>query len=121
MTGGALRTRSAGPIYALQQGTTAMTGHIKIVAMLTARPGKADALRDLLDGMIEPSRSEPGNLRYDLWIDQAVPDRFVLDELYEDADAVAAHRASPHFQTYLATINDLAERSAFTLAPAAIA
>ena len=98
-----------------------MTSHIKIVAILTARPGKADALRDLLDGMIEPSRSETGNLRYDLWTDQAEPDRFVLDELYEDADAVAAHRVSSHFQTYLAAINGLAERSAFTLAPAAVA
>lgn len=98
-----------------------MTSHIKIVAILTARPGKIDALRHLLNGMIEPSRSEPGNLRYDLWVDPAQSDRYVLDELYEDADAVAAHRSSAHFQTYLAAINDLAERSAFTLAPAAVA
>lgn len=98
-----------------------MTRHIKIVAILTARPGRADALRTLLDTMIAPSRAEPGNLRYDLWTDQANPDQFVLDELYANSDAVAAHRASAHFQTYLATINDLAERSAFTLAPAAVA
>lgn len=98
-----------------------MTSHIKIIAVLTARPGMAEALRDLLHGMIEPSRSEHGNLRYDLWVDQAEPGRFVLDELYENADAVFAHRASPHFQTYLTAINDLAERSAFTLAPMAIA
>lgn len=92
-----------------------MTSHIKIVAVLTALAGKADALRALLDSMIEPSRSEAGNLRYDLWTDQAALGRFVLDELYENADAVAAHRASGHFQTYLASINDLAERSSFTL------
>lgn len=98
-----------------------MTSHIKIIALLTARAGKADALRALLDSMIEPSRSEAGNLRYDLWADQAVPGRFVLDELYENADAVAAHRASPHFQTYLASINDFAERSAFTLDALAVA
>jgi quinol monooxygenase YgiN len=98
-----------------------MTSHIKIVAILTARPGKADALRTLLDTMLAPSRAEPGNLRYDLWTDQAEPDRFVLDELYANSDAVAEHRASAHFQTYLATINDLAERSAFTLVPAAVA
>jgi len=98
-----------------------MTSHIKIVAVLTARPGKAEALRNLLDGMLEPSRAEPGNLRYDLWVDQAEPARFVLDELYENADAVAAHRASDHFQTYLAAISDLAERNAFTLDPLAVA
>ncbi|APL95695.1 antibiotic biosynthesis monooxygenase [Sphingobium indicum] len=98
-----------------------MTSHIKIIAVLTARPGKAEALRILLDGMLAPSRAEPGNLRYDLWVDPAQPGRYVLDELYGNADAVAAHRASPHFQAYLAAINDLAERSAFTLDPLAVA
>ncbi len=98
-----------------------MTTPIKIVAILTARSGKAEALRDLLDSMLAPSRAEPGNLRYDLWTDEAEPERFVLDELYENAEAVAAHRASGHFQTYLAAINDLAERSAFTLRPLGVA
>jgi len=98
-----------------------MTSPIKIVAVLTAREGKAEALRNLLGGMIGPSRAEAGNLRYDLWVDQAQPGRYVLDELYEDAAAVAAHRASPHFQVYLASINDLAERSAFTLDPLGVA
>lgn len=97
-----------------------MTDPIKIVAILTARPGKADALGDLLHTMLAPSRAEPGNLRYDLWIDQAEPGRFVLDELYAEADALAMHRASAHFKTYLASINNLAERSAFTLDPLAI-
>ncbi len=49
--------------------------------------------------MLAPSRAEAGNLRYDLWRDQADPNRFVLDELYEDSEAIAAHRASArHFQ-----------------------
>lgn len=98
-----------------------MTDSVKIIAILTARPGKADALRSLLDDMLVASRAEPGNLRYDLWQDQAEPTRFVLDELYADADAVAAHRASPHFQAYLATIADLAERMPLTLSALAVA
>jgi quinol monooxygenase YgiN len=98
-----------------------MTAPIKIIAMLTARPGKADALRALLDSMLAPSRAEPGNLRYDLWADPAEPGRFILDELYDDHDAIAAHRATAHFQTYLATIADLAERSAYVLEPLAVA
>lgn len=94
---------------------------IKIMALLTARPGRAAELRALRDGMIVASRAEPGNLRYDLWVDQAEPDRLVLDELYIDAEAVAAHRDSPHFRDYLAKIGDLAERAAYTLDPLAIA
>jgi len=118
MTGGALRR---GPVSSPEPGATAMTTSIKIVAILTARPGRIDALRDLLASMLVPSRAEPGNLRYDLWADEAEPGRFVLDELYENADAVAAHRASGHFQTYLAAINDLAERTAFALRPITVA
>ena len=98
-----------------------MPGPVKIVAVLTARPGKETALRALLDSMLAPSRGEQGNLRYDLWQDQADPARFIIDELYVDDAAIAAHRASLHFQTYLATIGDLAERSAYVLDPVAVA
>ncbi len=97
-----------------------MSHHVKVMAILAARPGKSGELRTLLDGMVAPSREEPGNLRYDLWRDQADPDRFVLDELYADDDAVAAHRASPHFKIYLSALNDLAERAALALDPAAV-
>lgn len=90
---------------------------VKVVAVLTARSGAADRLRILLDGMLDSSRAEPGNLRYDLWQDQSELSRFFLDELYVDGAAVAAHRATPHFQAYLAAINDLAERTAFVLNP----
>ncbi len=93
---------------------------VKIVAVLTALPGKAEALRALLESMLTPSRAEAGNLRYDLWQDQADPARFVLDELYVDQAAVTSHRATPHFQDYLTKIGDLAERSAFVLDPVAV-
>ncbi|MGB6325687.1 MAG: putative quinol monooxygenase [Methylocella sp.] len=98
-----------------------MNDAIKIMATLTARPGKAAALRALLEGMIAPSRAETGNLRYDLWVDRAAPDRLVLDELYTDQAAVDAHRATPHFQHYLSQVNALAEREALTLAPLTVA
>jgi quinol monooxygenase YgiN len=94
---------------------------LKVVAMLTARPGQTEALRTLLTGLIAPSRAEAGNLRYDLWSDPADPARFVLDELYADAEANAAHRATPHFQHYLSKIADLAERSALALDPVDVA
>lgn len=98
-----------------------MTGQVKIVAVLTARPGRAEALRALLDGMVAPSRGEAGNLRYDLWRDQANPERFVLDELYVDNAAIAAHRETAHFRNYLAQINELAERMALVVDPVDVA
>jgi quinol monooxygenase YgiN len=117
-TGGALRLRPAG---LSRTGKAMMNDNVKIVAILAARPGQGDGLRALLDAMLAPSRAETGNLRYDLWRDPADPVRFVLDELYVDADAVAAHRATPHFQDYLAKIGDLADRTALVVEPIDVA
>lgn len=98
-----------------------MSSHVKIMATLLARPGKAEELEALLFGMAPYCRMEPGNLRWDVWRDQAKADRYVLDELYIDNAAVAAHRETPHFKNYLSSIHDLAERSAFVLDPALVA
>lgn len=98
-----------------------MTGLTKTVAIFYAHTGQADLLRHLLHGMITPSRAEPGNLRYDLWIDPADPQRFVLDELYIDDAAVETHRSTAHFRDYAARIDDLADRQAWTLAAEIVA
>ena len=50
------------------------------------------------------SRGEPGNLRYDVLRDADDPNHFLLYEVYRDADALAAHRETPHFQKWLATV-----------------
>lgn len=101
--------------------TTHMTTQVKIVAILTARPGKTDALKALLFSMADLCRAEPGNLRWDIWQNPAEADRFVLDELYTDHAAVDAHRETPHFQNYFAVINDLAERNSMVLDPLQVA
>nr|WP_298685555.1 putative quinol monooxygenase [uncultured Dongia sp.] len=98
-----------------------MTKPVKITAILTARPGKAEELKALLSGMVVPCRAEPGNLLWNIWQDQAEPGRFVLDELYTDNAAIAAHRQTPHFKNYLAKVTDLAERTALLLDPVEVA
>jgi quinol monooxygenase YgiN len=98
-----------------------MTKSVKIAAILVARPGKAEELTALLSGMVAPCRAEPGNLRWDIWRDQADPNRFVLDELYVDSAAITAHRETAHFKSYFAKINDLAERTAVVCDPVQVA
>ena len=89
----------------------------KITAILTPHPGKAAELRPLLVGMAPHCRAEPGNLRWDVWRDSSNEVRYVLDELYQDAAAVEAHRNTPHFQAYLAKIPELADRTAVVSEP----
>lgn len=103
------------------EGADIVKSRAKIVAVLTAKPGNEPALEALLRGMVAPSREEPGNLRWDIWQDAAQPGRFVLDELYKDESAVAAHRATPHFQHYLAVVDSLAERQAHVVRPVVVA
>lgn len=98
-----------------------MSGPVKIMAILRARPGQLEALHRLLDGMIAPSRAEPGNLRWDIWRDESDESRFVLDELYSNRAAATAHRETHHFRHYADAIGDLAERTPLTLEPVAVA
>ncbi|WP_025291084.1 putative quinol monooxygenase [Sphingomonas sanxanigenens] len=97
-----------------------MSHPVKITATLTALPDRAGALQALLTDMAPHCRAEPGNLRWDVWQDQAQPGRYVLDELYVDGDAVAAHRQSPHYLHYLSRVPDLAERTALVCDPVAV-
>ncbi len=98
-----------------------MPHSVKIVAILVAKPGRTEDLKALLEGLLPPSRLESGNLRFDLWVDQAEPGRFILDELYASDEAIASHRETPHFQHYLSRINDLADRTALVLDPVSVA
>lgn len=94
-----------------------MSTRVKIVGILTAQPGKTGELQALLFDLQAASRAEPGNLRWDIWRDQANPDRFVLDELYASRDDVAAHLATQHFKNYVGRVKDLAERTPLILDP----
>jgi quinol monooxygenase YgiN len=94
----------------IERGTP-MSSHRKITAILVAKPGKAAELEALLTGMVAPCRAEAGNISWDIWQDRDDPNRFVLDELYADDAAIAAHRASAHFLSYAAKVGDLADRT----------
>jgi len=87
------------------------------IVMLTARPGKVEALAGLLHNMIPHCRAEPGNLAWSVWRDRSDPARFVLDEVYTDSAAVAAHRETPHYKDYLSKITNLADRTVLALDP----
>jgi quinol monooxygenase YgiN len=90
---------------------------MKTTALLKARPGKEGELIALLRSLASHSRSEPGNLRWDLWQDQNDDKTFIIDELYRDITSVQAHRATPHFRNYASRINEVATRTAVTSRP----
>lgn len=64
----------------------------------------------------EASRGEAANLRFDVVRSHEDPTRFVLYEVYTDAEALAAHRRTPHFARWRETVEPMfaSPRSAST-------
>ncbi|USX26807.1 antibiotic biosynthesis monooxygenase [Oxalobacteraceae bacterium OTU3CINTB1] len=72
-----------------------------IVFGLKAKEGKADELRVDLSRLVEPSRNEDGNIRYDLLEDKDAPGHFVLVEEWSSAEARAKHHEhGPHIKHF---------------------
>jgi quinol monooxygenase YgiN len=55
----------------------------------------------------ENSAREPGIARFELLQQQDDPSRFVLVEVYRNAEAPAKHKESAHYNTWIATVNDM--------------
>lgn len=53
---------------------------ISIIAVLKAKPGKNDALKQALQALLLPTRREPGNIEYALFQLRDTPDVFYVRE-----------------------------------------
>ena len=73
---------------------------LTVFAEFHAHPGKEDELRGLLQGLIEPTREEPGCLQYDLHADNDEPGRFLFFERWTSMARLQAHLGSPHFTAF---------------------
>lgn len=84
-----------------------------VIAHYRADEGARTQVRAALQAMIEPSRAEPGNLRYEVAVDPADPAVFAIYEKYRDEAAFDAHTRSPHFDRWLReqVLPNLAERT----------
>lgn len=77
------------------------------LAVLKAKPGKQQELKEGLLSLIEPTRAEPGNLDYVLFEMRDEPGTFYMREAFKDQAALDAHFATPYFQAFAATADEL--------------
>lgn len=85
-----------------------------IVVGLVAKAGKVDELRRDLSSLVEPSRKEEGNIRYELFEDQETPGQFVFVEEWASAEARARHHEhGPHIAHFHAHGVNNVDRTAF--------
>lgn len=80
---------------------------ITLLAVLKAKPGQTDALRKVLQGLLLPTRQEPGNLDYALFQLRDAPDTFYMRESWRDQQALDEHIGQPYFQAFIGEMDSL--------------
>ena len=78
---------------------------IRVVAIITAKPGRRDEALAALHETVPAVRAEPGCIDYTPTVDadgfgafqtKLGPDVYVVVEAWESADALKAHAVAPH-------------------------
>jgi quinol monooxygenase YgiN len=76
---------------------------LSVVAVLVAKPGHEDAVREALTALVAPTRDEEGCLHYELCESASTPGTFVTQERWRAQEDLDAHLGTPHVQEALAT------------------
>ncbi|RZI40208.1 antibiotic biosynthesis monooxygenase [Herbaspirillum sp. HC18] len=93
-----------------------------LLATLYARPDRAEELRNKLIALVEPSRKDDGNLRYELFADQNDPRRFIFIEHWSNEEAQKKHHTeTDHIRRFEEQKGELVEKVELFYKMAAIA
>ena len=71
---------------------------LRVVARIKAKPEKVGEVRELLRGLVEPTRKESGCISYELLQNTKDPTDFTFVEEWESEAALASHAASDHLK-----------------------
>ena len=77
---------------------------IHVVAVITAKPGSEDAVREAMKGIVGPTREEPGCLAYDLSESSSAPGTFITVEEWSDPSDLDKHLQTEHIQGALGVL-----------------
>lgn len=81
---------------------------VRVIARSVARGGSENQLRELLRGMLAPTRAESGCELYELYESDS-KGRFYFYEIWESQSALDQHAASPHFKYLEQTVGELVQ------------
>ena len=74
---------------------------IRVVAHLQAHPEKASELRELLEGLVVPTRQEAGCVSYEMLESLEDPAKFTFVEEWTSEEALQAHFETEHIRSAL--------------------
>jgi quinol monooxygenase YgiN len=78
-----------------------------IVAISETSPERAEELKPILLGLIEPTRKENGCISYELYQDTANPGKFTFIEKWKSNELLDAHLKSPHLVAAVEAFNKI--------------
>ncbi len=71
---------------------------IILTAMVKAKPGQEEAVKEALVSLVKATRQEPGCLCYNLHQSKSDPTNFMFYEQWANQEAVDAHGKTPHMK-----------------------
>lgn len=74
---------------------------------VSVKPGTEEAFKVASLANARASAKEPGIARFDVIQQADDPTKFVLVEVYRNADAPAAHKETAHYNTWRETVADM--------------
>ena len=90
--------------------TTTKQPNLTIIGRLHAKRGRGGELKEALLPVVAASRREPGCINYDLHVDVADPNAFVIYENWVDQAALDRHFKQPHSVALAARLPELLEK-----------
>jgi quinol monooxygenase YgiN len=77
-----------------------MNDSLTVIAHVRAKSGEESRVRQILEGLLAPTRAEAGCMNYELHQSQTDPALFVFYENWESEGHLEAHSRSPHIQSF---------------------
>jgi quinol monooxygenase YgiN len=81
-----------------------------LTAIVKAKPGQEDAVKEALLSLVEPTRKEAGCLCYNLHRSKSDPTMFMFYEQWANQEALAAHGKTPHMKALGAKLKDKTDK-----------
>lgn len=82
---------------------------LRVVARIKAKADKVEEVREALTGLVEPTRSEPGCIVYELVQNTGDPTDFTFMEEWESEAALASHASSVHIKATRVKLDGIVE------------
>ncbi len=83
---------------------------IILTAIVKAKPGQEEAVKEVLLGMVEPTRKEPGCLCYNLHQSKSDKTQFMFYAQWASKKAIDAHGKTPHMKALGGKLKDKTEK-----------